>query len=245
MKDLGELRYVLGMKVERDREKCRLFLTQGLYIDNLLATFGMQDFKSVSTPQVPGSRLLPRTDTNTPVATINYWRGIGLLNYLVTCTRPDLAYSASCLAQFLNDPSSKHEAAFKHVLRYLSGTRSWGITLDPSQAVFSSFTASWVGKLPSKMLFRSPQLKQNTGQSPIAAKTLLCDNQGAIALLKNPLYQHRTRHIKLCLHWCRQLLNEGNISVEYVATNLMVADVLTKSLTCILHKTHCTALFIL
>ncbi|MBW0551909.1 hypothetical protein O181_091624 [Austropuccinia psidii MF-1] len=84
MKDLGELRYLLGMKVERDREKCRLFLSQGIYINNLLATFGMQECKSVSTPQVPGSRLLPRTDTNAPVATINYQCGIGLLSYLVT-----------------------------------------------------------------------------------------------------------------------------------------------------------------
>ncbi|MBW0526255.1 hypothetical protein O181_065970 [Austropuccinia psidii MF-1] len=259
MKDLGELRYVLGMKVERDREKCRLFLTQGLYIDNLLTTFGMQDCKSVSTPQVPGSRLLPRTDTNAPVATINYRRGIGLLNYLVTCTRPDLAYSASCLAQFLNDPSSKHEAAFKHVLRYLSGTRSWGITLG--SCLFFYGLVGWktskqdvVSLSSTEAEYRSIsnccqdvcwllELVSDFGLNVKAR--LLCDNQGAIALLKNPLYQHRTRHIKLCLHWCRQLLNEGNISVEYVATNLMVADVLTKSLTRILHKTHCTALFIL
>ncbi|MBW0489730.1 hypothetical protein O181_029445 [Austropuccinia psidii MF-1] len=241
MKDLGELRYVLGMTVERNREKRSLFLSQELYISNLLATFGMQDCKSASTPQVPGSRLLPRADTNAPAALINYWCAIGLLNYLVTCTRPDLAYSASCLAQFLNDPSSENEAAFKHVLRYLSGTQTWGISLGPFQAVVSSFMAWWGGKLPNRMLFLSPQLKRNTD---VKAK-LLCDNQGAIALLKNPLYQHRTRHIKLRLHWCRQLLNEGDISMEYVATNLMVADVLTKGLSGVLHQTHCAALFIL
>ncbi|MBW0487719.1 hypothetical protein O181_027434 [Austropuccinia psidii MF-1] len=67
-------------------------------------------------------RLLPRADTNAPAASINYRCAIGLLNYLVTCTRLDLAYSASCLASFLNDPSSKHESAFKHVLCHLSGT---------------------------------------------------------------------------------------------------------------------------
>ncbi|MBW0537181.1 hypothetical protein O181_076896 [Austropuccinia psidii MF-1] len=121
IEDLGKLQYVLGMAVKRDRKKHILFLSQELYINNLLATFGMQACKSVSTPQVPGSRLLPRADTNAPAASINYRHAIGLLNYLVTCTRPDLAYSASCLAQFLNDPSSKH------VLRYLSGTRAWGV----------------------------------------------------------------------------------------------------------------------
>ncbi|MBW0535868.1 hypothetical protein O181_075583, partial [Austropuccinia psidii MF-1] len=160
MKDLGELRYVLGMLVKRNREKRGLFLSQELYINNLLATFGMQECKSVSTPQVPGSRLLPRADTNAPAALINYRRAIGLLNYLVTCTRPDLAYSASCLAQFLNDPSSEHEAAFKHVLRYLSGTRTWGISLG--LAVVCSSMALLDGKHPSRMLFLSPRLKRNT-----------------------------------------------------------------------------------
>ncbi|MBW0549608.1 hypothetical protein O181_089323 [Austropuccinia psidii MF-1] len=128
MKDLGKPWYVLGM-VERNRKKRSLFISQEMYINNFLATFGMQDCKSASTLQVPGSRLLPRGDTNAPAASINYWRAIGLLKYLVTCTRTDLAYSASCLAQFLNDPSSEHEAAFKHVLQYLSGTQTWGISL--------------------------------------------------------------------------------------------------------------------
>ncbi|MBW0552429.1 hypothetical protein O181_092144 [Austropuccinia psidii MF-1] len=194
MKDLGKLWYVLGMMVESNRKKHSLFLSQELYINNLLATFGMQDCKLVSNPQVPGSRLLPRADTNAPAAAINYRHAIGHLKYLVTCTRTDLACSASCLAQFLNDPSSEHEASFKHVLHYLSGTQTWGIPLvswastlwlprtatptgdqtlilGPFQEVVSSFTAWWEGKLPNGMLFLSPQLKWNTGQSPIAFKT--------------------------------------------------------------------------
>ncbi|MBW0547432.1 hypothetical protein O181_087147 [Austropuccinia psidii MF-1] len=260
MKDVGKLWYVLGMTVERNREKRRLFLSQELYINNLLASFGMQDCKSASTLQVPGSRLLPRADTNAPAASINYPRAIDLLNYLVTCTRPDLAYSASCLAQFLNNPRSEHETTFKHVLRYLSGTQTWGISLGElgdNSVVTAYCDSDWGSNFDSRMLFLSPQLKRNTGQDvcwllelvsdfglDVKAK-LLCDNQGAIALLKNPLYQHQTQHIKLRLHWCRQLLNEGDISVEYVVTNLMVADVLTKSLSCVFHQTHCAALFIL
>ncbi|MBW0533956.1 hypothetical protein O181_073671 [Austropuccinia psidii MF-1] len=67
---------------------------------------------------------------------------------------------------------------------------------------------------------------------------LLCDNQGALSLLKNPLYQHRTRHIKLRLHWCRELFNAGHIQAEYVSTTNMMADIMTKSLPRQTHATH-------
>ncbi|MBW0529120.1 hypothetical protein O181_068835 [Austropuccinia psidii MF-1] len=50
-------------------------------------------------------------------------------SYLVACTRPDLAYSAPCLAQFLSNPSSAHELAFRHVMRYLRGTSNWSLCL--------------------------------------------------------------------------------------------------------------------
>ncbi|MBW0500922.1 hypothetical protein O181_040637 [Austropuccinia psidii MF-1] len=89
----------------------------------------MQYCKPVSTPLVPSSRLNPFSNEEANPASINYQRAVGLLNYLVSCTRPDIAFAASCLAQFLNAPSIKHENAFKHVLWYLKGTKGWGITL--------------------------------------------------------------------------------------------------------------------
>ncbi|MBW0536835.1 hypothetical protein O181_076550 [Austropuccinia psidii MF-1] len=167
MKDLGELQYLLGMTVKRDREKRSLFLSQELYINNLLATFGMQACRPVSTLQVPGSRLLPRADTNAPAASINYQRAIGLLNYLVTCTRPDLAYSASCLAQFLNNPSSENETSFKHVLPYLSGTQTWGITLEKLWAQHSNKTARELDQSIKNLihLFQRLKISDSTSRS--------------------------------------------------------------------------------
>ncbi|MBW0527945.1 hypothetical protein O181_067660 [Austropuccinia psidii MF-1] len=116
MKDLGELKYVLGMKVTRNRSMRTISLSQELYVDNLLKDFGMQDCKLASTPLVPLSRLDPIGNGDVNPAGINYRRAVGLLNYLVYCTRPDIAFAASCLAQFLNAPSIEHENAFKHVL---------------------------------------------------------------------------------------------------------------------------------
>ncbi|MBW0475231.1 hypothetical protein O181_014946 [Austropuccinia psidii MF-1] len=122
MKDLGDFGYVLGMKVSRNWIKCVILLSQELYINSLLGSFGMGACKPVSTPQVPLSKLLPLATSDSEPAKLHYWRAVGLLNYLATCTRPDLAYSASCLSQFLSFPSDDHELSFMHILRYLKGT---------------------------------------------------------------------------------------------------------------------------
>lgn len=58
--------------------------------------------------------------------------------------------------------------------------------------------------------------------------SLLCDDQGAIALLENPLYQHRTRHIDVRLHWIRQHLAKGVFNLQYIPSGNNAADGMTK-----------------
>ncbi|MBW0564333.1 hypothetical protein O181_104048 [Austropuccinia psidii MF-1] len=130
MKDLGDIEYVLGMKVTRDQSRRIINLSQELYIENILIDFEIEDFRPVSTPQVPFSGLTP---VSTTAASINDQRAVGLLSCLVSCTRPDIAYTESCLAQFLNNTSKEHEMVFKHVLQYLKGTKNWALSLGHSQ----------------------------------------------------------------------------------------------------------------
>jgi len=56
------------------------------------------------------------------------------------------------------------------------------------------------------------------------------DNQGAIALTKNPHLTERSKHIDICYHYVRDLYDNKKIDVEYVPTNEMVADGLSKPL---------------
>lgn len=60
--------------------------------------------------------------------------------------------------------------------------------------------------------------------------TLLVDNQSAIALSTNPMYQQRTRHIAVKYHWIRELLESGIAKTHYVLTNDQLADLCTKAL---------------
>ena len=54
------------------------------------------------------------------------------------------------------------------------------------------------------------------------------DNQGAIALARNPVAHARTKHIDIHYHFIREGIQNGAIDLKYVTTNEIVADILTK-----------------
>lgn len=56
------------------------------------------------------------------------------------------------------------------------------------------------------------------------------DNQGAIAMAKNPVGHARTKHIDIRYHFVREGVQDGAIILKYVATDEMIADILTKPL---------------
>ena len=56
------------------------------------------------------------------------------------------------------------------------------------------------------------------------------DNNSAIAVAKNPEHFGRLKHMQLRLYWLRDVIEDGQISPEYIQTDLMIADILTKAL---------------
>ena len=63
-----------------------------------------------------------------------------------------------------------------------------------------------------------------------ASIKVLEDNQGAEALIENPLSSARSKHINARFHPIRDLFRTGKISVEYVASAEKHADIFTKAL---------------
>ncbi|GJZ25510.1 hypothetical protein Tco_0569763 [Tanacetum coccineum] len=57
---------------------------------------------------------------------------------------------------------------------------------------------------------------------------VLCDNKGAIDLIKNPVLHSRTKHIEIRHHFLRDNVQKGNISIEKVSYEDNIADILTK-----------------
>ena len=56
------------------------------------------------------------------------------------------------------------------------------------------------------------------------------DNQGAIALAKNPHLHERSRHIDISYHYIRDLVQKGMVKIDYIPTAEMIADGFTKPL---------------
>ena len=130
MKDLGELKHFLGMRIARTLNG-DITIDQNGYIRQILERFGMQDSKSVSTPFATGSRLVSANHTGTTSPTTTdikeYQAMVGSLMYAMLCTRPDLAYAIQQLSQFSSNPTNAHFQAAKRVFRYLQGTQTTGL----------------------------------------------------------------------------------------------------------------------
>nr|CCA16872.1 retrotransposon protein putative [Albugo laibachii Nc14] len=60
--------------------------------------------------------------------------------------------------------------------------------------------------------------------------TIFQENQGTIALAKNPVYHSRTKHIDIRFHFIREKVEAKELEIEYKPTEEMVANALTKAL---------------
>ena len=114
----------LGFQVKRNRREQTTSLTQTHYVEKILERFKMSDCKPVSTPEEVGvfnSEGSPLLGPEYP-----YKEAIGSLLYLVTCTRPDIAHAVS-IASRTDKPTMAHWQLIKRILRYLAGTKGYGI----------------------------------------------------------------------------------------------------------------------
>jgi hypothetical protein len=128
------------MRVTRDRSNRTLTLSQDRYCREILNKYGMLDCRSIGAPLPTNATTCP-IDPSSPSPGFNFRRGMGLLNYLVQCTRPDLAFTCSYLSQFLNNPSKTHQNHFLHVLCYIQHTKDFGLTVGAVSSTPSTLVA--------------------------------------------------------------------------------------------------------
>ena len=152
MDDRGEVHFILGMEVKRDRKKKELTICQKEYLKNVLARFGMQDCKPVSTPMEANKCFTKLAEGDEAVDTRLYQSAIGSLNYAAIATRPDLSTAIGKLSQFMTSPSSDHWAGVKRVLRYIKGTLDHGLkfTYSDSFSLHGYTDADWAGCTDSR-----------------------------------------------------------------------------------------------
>jgi len=74
------------------------------------------------------------------------------------------------------------------------------------------------------------------------ATDIYCDNQAAMAIVKNPEHHERTKHIDIKLQFFKEAYREGKIAIEYVDSKENPADQFTMALSLELFRKHRTRL---
>ncbi|KAJ0982162.1 hypothetical protein J5N97_010417 [Dioscorea zingiberensis] len=122
MSDLGLLSYYLGIEVKQTAHG--VSLCQAGYATKILEQSGMKGCNPCQTPMENRLKLSKKSEGPAVDATM-YRSIVGSLRYLVN-TRPDIAYAVGIVSRFMESPTTQHLAAVKHILRYISGTLSFG-----------------------------------------------------------------------------------------------------------------------
>ena len=128
MKDLGELKYALGIRIKRNRAENTIGMSQEHYIEEVLKENGFNQCRPAPTPASDrlSKTMCPRTDqerasVRSEFHRLNYRKAIGQL--LCICnTQPDIAFAVGQAARFVQDPGRAHYLAVKRILKYLRGT---------------------------------------------------------------------------------------------------------------------------
>ncbi|GJT84605.1 putative RNA-directed DNA polymerase [Tanacetum coccineum] len=144
IKDLGKLKYFLGIEViDTDRGLC---LSQKKYCLDLLSNFGLLACKPSAIPLEQNLTITNEPSSTDPVLdnVTEYQKLIGKLIYL-THTRPDISYSVHCLSQFMHKPLKSHLKIALKVLRYLKSSLCIGIHIvkQPKFSLEAFVDADW------------------------------------------------------------------------------------------------------
>ncbi|CAI7748804.1 unnamed protein product [Closterium sp. NIES-54] len=129
--DLGDLRSYLGLQITRDRARRTIIFTQSHMVQQVLLRFGFTWFSAQATPLATGHSLSAPPSDESVEPSGPYSELVGYLMYLMTCTRPDIAYLVGLLTRYVAPGRHRkvHMDVAKRVLRYLCSISGMGLVL--------------------------------------------------------------------------------------------------------------------
>ncbi|CAI7849174.1 unnamed protein product, partial [Closterium sp. NIES-53] len=205
--------------ITRDRARRTIALTQSHMVHQVLQRFGFQFSSPQPTPLSTSHSLSAPPSDESVEPSGPYPQLVGCLMYLMTCTRPDLAYPLSLLARYVA-PSWHHKVhwdAAKRVLHYLCSTSSCEAEI-------------YAGAMAAQELRWLTYLLTHLGEQPRSPLVLYVDNKAMIALCQEHRPEHRTKQIALRYFLARELQQRGQLRLAYVATRANTADIFAKAL---------------
>jgi hypothetical protein len=127
VKNLRAAKNILGIRITRDRKNHKLILSGGEYIEKVLERFRMKNTKPVSTPLTNDFKLTKEIclKTHEEIKYMHmapYSSTIGILMYVMVCTRPDISHVVGVVRRYMNNPSKEYWEEIQWNIRYLRGS---------------------------------------------------------------------------------------------------------------------------
>jgi hypothetical protein len=152
---------------------------------------------------------------------------VGTASYGITYGGTSFGLEAFCDADYAGDIDTRRSTT-GYAFIACGGAVSWSSKRQPTVAMSTTEAeymaaahcikeALWIRKLLDDL------------QLPNPAIVIQCDNQGAIKLLKNPVFSIRTKHIDVIYNFARERVARKEVIIQYIRTDAMVADYLTKT----------------
>ena len=123
MKNLGEVKTIIGWQITRNLSTRTIRVSQLAYIRDLLEEENLTNCNAPTIPMKAGSFIEMNEPDDYDEANLgDYQRLIGKLMYLACRTRPDIAFVVGRLSKHNADPWKGHLRAAKRIVRYFKGT---------------------------------------------------------------------------------------------------------------------------
>jgi hypothetical protein len=176
---------------------------------------------------------------------LTHWQAAkGVVRYLAYTNKRGITFRGSnldltgyCDADYAGDLDTR-KSTTGYVFTLNEGAVSWNSKRQPTVAASTTeaeYMAAasavkeglWLRKLCASL------------DIPVTTVNIMCDNQSAIKLMKNPIFSVRSKHIDVAHHFARERVQSKEIAFHYVPTTDMAADMMTKVLPVNKHETCC------
>jgi hypothetical protein len=105
--DDGEIHWLLGFEIVRDRKARTIAINQKAYIEAMAKKFGQDNARPVYTPLQPGTILSKDESPNVPIK-VPYREACGHILWPAVTTRPDVIFPAGNISQFMENLTDEH-----------------------------------------------------------------------------------------------------------------------------------------
>ncbi|CAI7827240.1 unnamed protein product, partial [Closterium sp. NIES-54] len=160
---------------------------------------------------------------------------------LVLGGRSPVVLTGHADASWVDDLATQRSSQ-SYTFSLCSGSFSWRSTRSSSVLSSSCKAEIYAGAMAALELRWLTYLLTDLGEPPRSPPVLYVDNKAMLALCREHILEHITKHIALRYFLARELQQRGQLRLAYVASQANTSDIFTKAPQPCDHQRFCTML---